>query len=84
MSGQDKLAEHKEEVERKLPLILAGCFAIGAFLIPLAMSAIYKALNFRSTLDILGIAFGVNAVAFTIHAVNNNWGKKQERLHGGE
>ena len=84
MSGQEKFVEEKEEVERKVPLLITGSFATGTFLIPLVMSAIYKALDFRTTLDILGLVFFVYAVAFTIHAVKNNWGKKQERLHGGE
>ena len=75
-SGQDKFREHKEEVERKVPLIIVVCFGIGAFFIPLAVSAIYSAIQFRSTLDILGIVFSVNAVAFTIHAVRNNWGRE--------
>ena len=83
-SGQNKFREHKEEVERKVPLIMTACLGIGGFLIPMAISAIYKAIQFRSTLDILGVVFGINAVAFTIHAVRNNWGCEPIRSGGEE
>ena len=55
-----------------MPLMIAAFFGIGSFCIPMAMSAIYNSLNFRSTLDILGLLFTINAIAFTIHAVKSN------------
>ena len=57
-------------------MIITGSFGVGAFFIPIAMSGIYSVLNFRSTLDILGVVFSVNAVAFTIHSVKSNWGRE--------
>lgn len=48
--------------------MVAVSFGVGAFVIPMSISAIYKALDFRSTLDILGVVFCGNAAAFTIHA----------------
>ena len=75
-NGQNAFIECKEEVERKTPLILGGSFGIGAFITPLVMSAFYKAIKFRGTLDILGVIFSLNALAFTIHAGRNNCGRK--------
>ena len=45
-------------------------------MIPLSMSAIDKIYGFRATLDILGLVFGLNAVAFLIHASRSNWGRR--------
>ena len=59
-------------------------FGVGAFLIPIGMSAIYKAINFRSTMDVLGVLVSVNAVAFTIHASRNSCGRKPEQLKSEE
>lgn len=64
---------------RKVPLIITGSFGAGAFLIPMSMSAIYNALNFRVTLDILGVLFTINSKVFTLHAARNNWGIQQTK-----
>lgn len=79
MSGQEAFPEGKEEVERRIPLMLGGAFGMGAFVTPILMSALYKAVHFRSALDILGVIFSVNAVAFTVHAGRSNWGRKPGR-----
>ena len=44
----------------------------------MSMSAIYNALNFRVTLDILGVLFTINSKVFTLHAARNNWGREQK------
>ena len=75
-SAQDAFSLRKEEVERKVPLMMTVSFGVGAFLIPIAMSAIYKVIHFRSTMDLLGALFSVNAVAFTIHASKKSCGRK--------
>ena len=72
VSGQEAFPEAKEEVERRTPLMLGGSFGTGAFVAPMLMSALYKAVHFRSTMDILGVLFSVNAVAFTVHAGRSN------------
>ena len=63
---------------------MIACMGVGLFLIPIAISSIYKAIQFRATLDILGAFFAINAVAFAIHAVRNNWGCEAVRCRGEE
>ena len=58
--------------------MLMGSYGIGASLIPLMMSALYKTIKFRSTLDILGVGLSLNTGAFLVHAGRNNWGRKRE------
>ena len=75
-SGQEAFVNGREEVERKIPLMQEASFGIAAFLIPIAMSALYQVIKFRSTLDVLGVIFSLNAGAFLVHAGMKNWGRK--------
>ena len=78
ISGQEAFPSVTEEVERKIPLMLVSSYGIGAFGFPLVISALYKAINFRTTLDILGVILSLNAGAFMMHAGLENWGRKPE------
>lgn len=57
-------------------MIVTSSFGIAAGLIPLIMSALFKAYNFRTTLNVVGVLFTVNAFAFLIHSATNNWGRE--------
>lgn len=72
-SGQETFSEEKEEVERRVPLMITASCGIGGSLVPVAISAFYKAINFRTTLDILGVVLSVITAVFTLHTVKKKW-----------
>ena len=54
-------------------------FGLGAFVIPMAMSGIYKATNYRVALDILGTLFSIHAVVFLIYVVQSNCRREKKK-----
>ena len=75
--GTSSLSTAKDEAERKAPLLVQLIYGLSAFTIPMIVSGIYRGFGFNTSLDILGIVFSVNAVAFTIHARSSEWGPNQ-------
>ena len=75
-SGEDAYSGEKAQVQRKVPLLIMGSFGVGTFLILLGMSAIFKASNFRTALDVLSVLLGLNAAGFLTHAIRVKWGRK--------
>ena len=60
-----------------MPLMISVSFGVGALVIPIAMSGLYTLLQFRTSLDFLGVILSINAVVFGIHAAKHNWGGKK-------
>ena len=75
-SGREAFLFSREEVGRKIPLVNYFNFGIGATVIPLTSADFFKGFGYRTTLDKLGVVYGINAVAFTVHAAKKNWGKR--------
>ena len=61
-----------------------GSFGVGAFLIPISISAIFKISNFRTALDVLSVLLGLNGAGFLTHAIRSKWGRKPSRRENEE
>ena len=62
-SGREAFLFSREEVGRKIPLVNYFNFGIGATVIPLTSAGFFKGFGYRTTLDKLGVVYGINAVA---------------------
>ena len=71
-SGREAFLFSRDEVGRKIPLVNYFSFGIGATVIPLTSSGFFKGFGYRTTLDKLGVVYGINAVALTVPTAKKN------------
>ena len=65
--GEARYPEQQNEVSKKIGVMLGIGYSISVSILPLTMSALYRAFNFETAMDVLGLVLFVNSIAYLLH-----------------